>query len=222
VLSGSDINVDWSPDGSWIAFEVDAQIYKARVAEGKVDITSIIQLTPEGRNFFPAWSSDGQWIVYDRSVADASGPSGIWIMRADGSQKERVFGGSFPDWHPRTRSLIGVIGSGPTSIWTRFVRFYPFDPIPPETLAVVVGANNQFPKYSPDGSVLAFESNVQVWLMDASGGNLKQLTFGTVGRMPDWSMDGQQLVYVGPQHVLWVMDANGSNQRQLTFRPGRR
>jgi Tol biopolymer transport system component len=28
----------------------------------------------------PAWSPDGQWIAYVRSLPDGAGPAGIWTM----------------------------------------------------------------------------------------------------------------------------------------------
>ncbi|OQY27350.1 MAG: hypothetical protein B6244_10840 [Candidatus Cloacimonetes bacterium 4572_55] len=53
---------DWSPDGQWLAFMMNAQIYKV-----KADGDSLTQLTHEGRNFFPDWGPDGQWIAYDNT-----------------------------------------------------------------------------------------------------------------------------------------------------------
>ncbi|ARA94090.1 hypothetical protein AWN76_013625 [Rhodothermaceae bacterium RA] len=54
--------------------------------------------------------------------------------------------------------------------------------------------------------------------MEADGSHKEQLTFDQ-GGMPDWSPDGQQIVYIGPQNTIWVMDADGANKKQLTFRP---
>lgn len=89
------------------------------------------------------------------------------------------------------------------------------------------------PSYSPDGSRIVFESsrspnrNIQVFVMDADGGGLEQLTFDEDGIaiFPSWSPDGTQIAFMraegnrSGEQTLWVMDADGSNQRSLG--PGR-
>lgn len=227
ILKGDDVNADWSPDGQWIVFEVGAQIYKAPIVADTVDASKIEQLTFQGRNFFPAWSPDGQWIAYDRSLADSSGSGGIWAMKNDGTMRCSLFGGAFPSWHPNGSILIGVIGTSPTSIWTRFVRYNFNQSMPLDTLQAVVGNDNSYPKYSPDGVKIIFESNTNIWVMSADGTNPKQLTFNS-GLQPSWSPDGQKIVYIGFTHkkydpqnngTLWVMNADGSNKHQLTYGP---
>lgn len=216
----------WSPDGEWIVFHDHAQIYKR-----KFNGDSLIQLTTEGRNFFPAWSPDpgggagGQWIAYDRSLADASGPGGVWIMKPHGTQKRFVFGGAFPAWHPNRQSLLAVIGTSPTSIWKRFVCYYPFQTVQPETLSAVVGNDNLYPNYSPDGTKIAFTSQPpngwpQIWVMSADGTNLTQLTTAQ-GYTCDWSPDGEWIVYTDSRAIngrLWIMRKDGSEKHQLTFK----
>ncbi|MFD2531127.1 TolB family protein [Gracilimonas halophila] len=80
-------------------------------------------------------------------------------------------------------------------------------------------APDYYPKYSSSAHAIAFSSNVQIWTMSENGGGLRQLTFGERGTMPDWSPDGQQIIYSGPKGAIWVMDKDGSNQIPLTFRP---
>jgi Tol biopolymer transport system component len=223
----------WSPDGQCIAFCIpvgsEVHIFKMRFTGTTFDTTTVTPLTSQGRNFFPAWSPDGQWIAYDRSLADSSGPGGIWIMKPDGTQKRAVFGGAFPTWHPNSQSLLGVIGTSPTSIWTRFVQYYPFQTIQPETLSAVIGNDNRQPKYSPNGNKIAFWSNNNLWLMDTTGTNQQQLTTQGVdvsfGLPFSWSPDGTSIVYTVyradnwgyANGVLWVVDITTAIKRQLTF-----
>jgi hypothetical protein len=80
------------------------------------------------------------------------------------------------------------------------------------------------PTWSPDGARIAFQSsregNPDVWIMNADGTGLRQLTTsGAAEGEPAWSPDGKQIAYVRSGQI-WVMGANGSDQRQLTSGPG--
>jgi TolB protein len=226
----------WSPDGEWIAFVAGAQVFKMRLIGTTFDTTTLVQLTTEGSNFFPAWRPDGLWMTYDRSLADSSGPGGIWIMKPDGTQKHAVFGGAFPTWHANGQSLLGVIGASPTSIWTRFVKYYPFRVAQPETLLVVIGNENLYPKYSPNGQRIAFASRplnglVNLWIMDSTGSNSQQLTSEGMsdnsGIPFSWDPTGNFVVFTRyrfdqwpPQNgTLWTLNLATGEKRQLTFNP---
>jgi hypothetical protein len=76
-----------------------------------------------------------------------------------------------------------------------------------------VGVSVTDPAWSPDGNQLAFEGNgnrgSQLWVVDADGTNLRQLTptpdgcpngVCTEAVNPAWSPDGRSIAYVAPQH----------------------
>lgn len=215
----------WSPDGQWVVFHQDAHIFKKQV-----ETDSLVQLTSEGRNFHPDWSPDGGLITYDRSIADKSGPSGIWIMKSDGSDRHFSFGGAFPVWHPQENSILAVIGKSSTSIWKRFLLHYPDGTRQDSILEAVVEHENLYPKYSPSGSKIVFHSQPgpdssvpppwlrQIWVMNSDGSALKQLT-NTGGLMPAWSPDGEWIIYTETYETgrLWLMRPDGSDKHQLTF-----
>jgi len=220
VHSGNVGAPSWSPDNNWLIFHENAQIFKKHI-----ETDSLVQLTLEGRNFFPDWSPDGEWIAYDRSIEDETGPGGVWRMKQDGEEKENIFGGAFPDWHPNGTQIIGTIGSSPTSVWKRF-KIYSILDGSTEILDAVVDANNLYPKYSPDGTKLLFTSQpyasqMNIYLMDLNDESMKQLT-REGGYTNDWSPDGAWIVYTETSETgrLWLMKPDGSEKKQLTFNYG--
>jgi Tol biopolymer transport system component/DNA-binding winged helix-turn-helix (wHTH) protein len=77
--------------------------------------------------------------------------------------------------------------------------------------------------WTPDGRLVYgshASGNADIWVMDADGGNQKQLTFNPRRDvLPVISSDGQHIVYVSrgaSTSYLWRMDADGRNPRQLT------
>ncbi len=84
--------------------------------------------------------------------------------------------------------------------------------------------------WSPDGRRIAFavmlEGDLEVFVMDADGGNARQLTNDTtMDYLPAWSPDGRRLAFVsippGPRqrHDIHVMNADGSGRRVLMEAP---
>lgn len=76
-----------SPTGNEIAFSVlqtdfSRQIYKLALPPP----TKISQLTTNGGDY-PAWSPDGQMIVYTRFL---SGAGTLWLMKSDGTQQRQL------------------------------------------------------------------------------------------------------------------------------------
>lgn len=213
----------WSPDGEWIAFSDGAQVYKR-----KLNGDSLIQLTFEGRNFFPDWSSDGKWITYDSNKDSPNGMNFIWLMKFDGSGKERMAydpaSGEIrmPNWSPDGKKIVHqkYIGIGSPEIFA-------MDSFGNNTIRLTYDEKfDSYPKYSPDGNKIAFTSypqglasQTQIWLMNADGTNKRQLTT-TQGYTCSWSPDGEWIVYTDSRAVsgrLWIMRKDGTDKRQLTF-----
>ena len=93
-------------------------------------------------------------------------------------------------------------------------------------------AFDYMPRWSPDGSTIAFASdrggNEDIWLMDRTGGHLRRLTREVDARLssPTWTHDGRYIVarrtepYPGPndygrQHPLWMYAIAGGTGVQI-------
>jgi TolB protein len=80
--------------------------------------------------------------------------------------------------------------------------------------------------WSPDGSQLAFAStrsgNVDIWVVNADGSGLRQLTTHPgADQTPTWSPNGALIAFTsdrstGRDPQLYVMNADGGGQRRLT------
>lgn len=80
---GTWMNLDVSPDGKEIVFDLLGDIYKMPVTGGKATVLR------EGLPFEiqPRFSPDGKKIVF---TSDAGGGDNIWIMNADGSKAKQI------------------------------------------------------------------------------------------------------------------------------------
>ena len=86
------------------------------------------------------------------------------------------------------------------------------------------GADNLAPAWSPDGRRIIFESdfsgNWDLWVMDADGLNLRQLTRDpSAERFAAWSPDGTRVAFASNRSGtwdLWLMNPDGTQPEQLT------
>lgn len=92
----------------------------------------------------------------------------------------------------------------------------------------VSGANDDFPRWSPDGAKILFQSdrdnpesgNSDIYVMNADGSGVVRLTSDpNDDSMAAWSPDGSKIVFQsmrnGANYQIYSMNANGSNQVNL-------
>jgi TolB protein len=229
-------NPAWSPDGEWIAFSAPSgsehHIFKMKFTGETFDTTTLVQLTSEGRNFFPTWSPDGEWIAFDSNINSPNGMHFIWKMKTDdGSQKIRIAYeptiGEIrqPNWSPDGKQLVHhrYIGIGTPEIFTMNI-------LGTNIVRLTYDDNfDSYSEYSPDGLTIAYASDrtsfAYIFIMDSNGTNRRQLIDDGADRAFTWSPDGNNIVYTKFRYdewsyengVLWIINIITGGKRQLTF-----
>lgn len=82
--------------------------------------------------------------------------------------------------------------------------------------AVLAVATSAVPAVPPE---LAFVRDGDLWVANADGSRARRLTEGGADREPDWSPDGQHLVFLrgnGPQTEVYIIRADGTDLHRLT------
>jgi Tol biopolymer transport system component len=94
------------------------------------------------------------------------------------------------------------------------------------------GVQEGSPAWSPDGSKIAFDrtsdsgNTSDIYVMNADGGGVTQLTTAEGEHKPAWSPDGSKIAYDSYHPFpsgntdIYVMNADGSDQTNLTNTPG--
>jgi len=159
-------------------------------------------------------------------VSNRTGTKEIWAMDYDGQNQHQITHLGSISISPRIspdNSRIAFASLGKEG-WA--IRMYSLD------LGRLVsfpggstGGNNQSPAWSADGSKIAFSSgrtgDPEIWLADASGGNLHKVTsFRGPDVSPTWNpRTNAQIAWVSGRTGLpqiYVMDQDGANIQRMT------
>jgi Tol biopolymer transport system component len=155
----------------------------------------------------------------------------IYAMNPDGSNVRRLTSDTardvWPDFAPDNRKFVWVRYSDPEHARLFTANADGSKPTPLPT----VGENIRDPRYSPDGTKIAFTAtvnvpipggglnNADVYVINADGTGLKRLTYEQSQELsPTWSPDGQTIAFVSTRlgtRSLFVMNADGLNVRLL-------
>ena len=237
-----DANPVWSPSGSSIyfkssgfdEFEVlgedgDPGIYRLVINDRRFSFPYLDKIFPSEHYGVPVWSPDGRYVAFD---FESDGNRDIYVIDTETDAVRRLTDNSEADhsltWSPdgtqiafvseRTGSsdIYVMDADGEDEYLRRLANKSDWDP--------VWSWESWDPAWSPDGKYIAFVSGPyfepSIYLMDADGSNVRQLTYGGVD--PAWSPDGKYIAFVsasaGNIHIpnIYVIDADGSNDYRLT------
>jgi Tol biopolymer transport system component len=170
----------------------------------------------------PAWSPDSSVVAfsaYDRQGSESKG-SDIYTIRPDGTHLHRVTRLGFatnPSWSPDGKRI--VFSTGPYGdLWVMTAN----GASSRRLTHAPNGVRDVSPSWSPDGKRIAFArrdgSSGDVFVVDANGSHLQQLTRGGDCRSPAWTPSGKKILFSGRYGAnpdLFSISANGSDLQPL-------
>lgn len=219
----------WSPDGTKLVFstrECSDDYYDYGFCSGGVMIVD-----PETREFSipsnasdgfdPAWSPNGNEIVFAGCCSGTSGAPQLFLLRLDGSPgggsaiplvMPSVLYAEHPAWSPDGQRIAFSCAIDPEHLDICVIKA---DGSGLVRLTTGI-TQDQHPAWSPDGNRIAFTTYVtatspQIAIMAPTGGSISVLTLGAD---PAWSKDGRKLVFER-DNLLFTSDSDGSNATQL-------
>jgi serine/threonine protein kinase/dipeptidyl aminopeptidase/acylaminoacyl peptidase len=202
-----------SPDGARIAIG-DDQGKNRDIWVVDIERRSRERLTTGGNNVAPIWSPDGRRIVL---AVGRQGATAVIATRADGSgQSETLLSAQNENW-PMSWSADGRLlaldrrtDDHGKDIWTLTLG----DGSPAEPL-IATEFNEEGPKFSPDGTMLAYVSDRtgrrEIYVATYPSLERKWQVSGEGGVEPVWSPDGRELFYRNKNYVLSVPLSRGPN-----------
>ncbi|HEY8180784.1 MAG TPA: amidohydrolase family protein [Thermoanaerobaculia bacterium] len=234
VTEGTWLNLDVSPDGKEIAFDLLGDIYTIPIGGGEAKaITSGIAWDMQ-----PRYSPNGKWIAF---TSDRAGGDNIWIVDRDGSNPKQVTKETFrlvnePYWTPDSEFIVvrkhftaeRSLGAGEMWLYHRTGG---------EGLQLTKKRTDQKdtgePAFSPDGRYLYYsddatpgaiyqynkDPNTQIYViqrLDRQTGEIEPFVTGPGGSVrPTPSPDGKSLAFVRRvryKSTLFILDLESGSE----------
>jgi Tol biopolymer transport system component/DNA-binding winged helix-turn-helix (wHTH) protein len=219
--------LDWSPDGKFIAFAGKSGIYLLSLEDSTV--RRLTEPPPTVEDWGPSFSPDGQKVMFVRT-REIGAPDEIRATPISGGEGVHLFSergriGSAPQWSFDGRSVIFSSNrNGHPALWRVSLDA-------PDSAVEIreAGSPAWDPAVSRRGYRLVYERllrSVSIWQMNLSGTDDKRayLTVSSTsdtdqGPGPQFSPDGKRLAYMSDRSgtmEIWISNSDGSNGFQLS------
>ena len=212
----------WSSDGKHIVFQTENEPYEGMWAIGS-DGKGLVNLIPNGSPFLPhdpIYAPDGKSVLY-------GGGQGLWQIHVSPET-------SAPLGEPVQISNSGgmvfknlaLSRDGKKLLYAAEVKTSALESLSiplrgePVELRPDQGCATTLPEFSPDGKQIAFfacrpGSPGEIWLMDADGGNARQLSSIPASySAPSWYPDGRHILYLSGDSAPFKLFSIDSETRQ--------
>ncbi len=218
-----------SPDGRWVAFSYQGDIWKVSINGGEA-----IRLTASPADeIYPKWSPDGRWIAFS---SDRFGSYDVFVIPASGGIPKRLTYRHSRDyvsgWSPEGDKVLFFSNRDFSYHYANY-NLYQVS-LKGGTPQEVVPELSTFGVWSPDGKFIAFNygsseewkkgyhgsANLDVYLYEPSTGEFRRLTsYQGNDKWPFWSEDGRWVYFVSDRDGvfnLWKKNINTGEIVQVT------
>jgi Tol biopolymer transport system component len=210
----------WSADGQRIIIDATpGKVWsKSHVFAGDNLLLEKPAFADLGPGNCPTWSPDGKRVAFLLNPGAVEGAtSGIWIMNADGTERQRLGGNGMPKWSPDGKQILTVSFSNPCQLSLLDVQ------TGAEQLVAMPGLCYSVPSWAGDGqrliAVIRSEGPLSLALLDISNpaqAKVKQVLWTRGNGLdaeplyPVYSAAARRCVFVGRGAkglALYVLDA---------------
>ncbi|MFP4250762.1 MAG: LamG-like jellyroll fold domain-containing protein [Armatimonadota bacterium] len=242
--AGDDTEAAWSPDGAMIAFqrESDGDVDLCVLDVESGEVTTLVD--GPGHALHPAWSPDGETIVYSFAHFTSTAAEGIesgynlFAVRSDGGQPRRLTEGQVRDYTPAfARDGDAIVFSSTRGLEEAGAALMRIPPGggEPAGFDLEQGRDTGFvePDFSPDGSLIVcsyipnFREN---WTLRLLRAGEPEEQFGLTSPeaamyAPAWSPDGRLIACTGyragdPGWGIYLVEVESGLSMRLDTGPG--